>query len=173
MRQEERRARTRAALTEAASEYIAREGYDGASLDALAASAGLSKGAVYAHFPSKVDLFIAVVEEALAEAMRRVEAVAEAIAAGVEPATAARRYLGERNGARHVGLMPEIWRGAVREDAIRERLDQYRDARLACLGQAAVEAGGSPDTATRLAELTARLIDAEILERRLSLASTA
>lgn len=171
MRQEERRARTRAALIEAASSSIARDGYEGASLDALAATAGLSKGAVYTHFPSKIDLFVAVAEDALTEATRRVGSSSEAIASGAEPSAAARRYLDERNGARHVGVMAEIWRMAVREEAVRTRLQDYREARRLALVNASIDAGLSPADAARRAEITARLIDAEILERRLTLAT--
>ena len=60
MRQTERRARTRAALLRAALAAFAERGYEGASIDTIAATAGLSKGAVYANFPNKLDLYLAV-----------------------------------------------------------------------------------------------------------------
>lgn len=50
---------------------FAEHGFDGASVDAVAADAGLTKGAVYSRFPSKEALFIAAAlgrdEETLAE----------------------------------------------------------------------------------------------------------
>ncbi|MGH7012442.1 MAG: TetR family transcriptional regulator, partial [Caulobacteraceae bacterium] len=55
------RARTRAALIEAALELIAEKGFRGATLEEIAARAGKSKGAVYSNFASKDELFLAVV----------------------------------------------------------------------------------------------------------------
>jgi AcrR family transcriptional regulator len=57
----ERKAETRRALIETASELFARRGIEATSLDEVAASVGLTKGAVYAHFASKA----ALVEEVL------------------------------------------------------------------------------------------------------------
>jgi len=55
-----------------------RDGYEGAQLDEIAATAGRSKGAVYTHFKSKEDLFLALFEdrtrtyiEALISSLRR------------------------------------------------------------------------------------------------------
>lgn len=53
---------TRSRILEAARRVFARQGYAGATLDAIAADAGLTKGALYWHFPSKIDLFLALLE---------------------------------------------------------------------------------------------------------------
>ena len=50
-------AATRARLLAAAAELIGEGGYAAASVVAIADRAGLSAGAMYRHFPSKVDLF--------------------------------------------------------------------------------------------------------------------
>lgn len=50
---------TRAALLGAAAKVFARRGYDGASISEIAADAGLTSGAIYAHFASKAELFVA------------------------------------------------------------------------------------------------------------------
>ena len=171
MRQEERRARTRAALIDAAATYFARLGYESTSLDELAAAAGFSKGAVYAHFPTKLDLFVAVVDETLAAAEAGVEAAAAVVAQNGDPMLAARRYASPQDDWLHPGLMAEIWRMAIREDIVRARLAVYRDARLVKLAQSAIDAGLTPDPALTRARLVARLIDAEILELRLGQAS--
>ncbi len=60
---EERKARTRAQLLEAAGELFRRQGFAATSLEQVAAEAGLTKGAVYAHFSSKVELFLSFVDE--------------------------------------------------------------------------------------------------------------
>ena len=58
--QAERTEATTAALVAAARELFARDGYDATSLDAVAAQAGVTKGAVYHHFEGKRQLFEAV-----------------------------------------------------------------------------------------------------------------
>jgi AcrR family transcriptional regulator len=58
--QRERSAATTAALLAAARERFAADGYSAASLNAIAATAGMTKGAVYHHFAGKEELFAAV-----------------------------------------------------------------------------------------------------------------
>src|SRR5664279_3990822 len=53
---------TQARLLNAAEEVFVRDGYESAQLDQIAAVAGRSKGAVYGHFKSKEDLFLALFE---------------------------------------------------------------------------------------------------------------
>ena len=61
-KQELRTKETRARLLDAAQEVFLRDGYESAQLDEIAATAGRSKGAVYTHFKSKEDLFLALYE---------------------------------------------------------------------------------------------------------------
>jgi AcrR family transcriptional regulator len=58
---DERKAQTRRALIDAASELFANKGIEATSLDEVAGAVGLTKGAVYAHFANKAQL----VEEVL------------------------------------------------------------------------------------------------------------
>lgn len=53
---------TRERIIASAARVFARKGYHGASLDEVAADAGLTKGAVYWHFQSKADLFLALLD---------------------------------------------------------------------------------------------------------------
>ena len=55
-----RTSRKREAVLEAASFLFCAEGYANASMDAVAARAGVSKATLYAHFPSKQQLFVEV-----------------------------------------------------------------------------------------------------------------
>lgn len=59
---QERRAQTRTALLDAAERLWAEHGIRGASLDEIAARAGMTKGAVYSNFTSKTDLILALLE---------------------------------------------------------------------------------------------------------------
>jgi AcrR family transcriptional regulator len=58
-----RRAMTRQHLLDAAAIVFARSGFHGSTLDAVASTAGFTKGAVYSNFRSKDDLFLALLED--------------------------------------------------------------------------------------------------------------
>ncbi len=73
--QHERRARTRAALLRAAGRVFAEHGYHRATLEDVTAAAGVSKGALYHYFPSKEQLFLALLEDRLGAGISEVEAV--------------------------------------------------------------------------------------------------
>ncbi|MBY0595276.1 TetR/AcrR family transcriptional regulator [Bacillus bingmayongensis] len=60
--QKQRKQETRQLLLESAFETFAKLGFHGASVDKIAEYAGFSKGAVYAHFHTKEELFLAIVE---------------------------------------------------------------------------------------------------------------
>jgi AcrR family transcriptional regulator len=59
---QEKRAQTRAALLDAAERLWAERGIRGASLDEIAAQAGMTKGAVYSNFTGKTDLILALLD---------------------------------------------------------------------------------------------------------------
>ncbi|MEU4311137.1 TetR family transcriptional regulator [Nocardia sp. NPDC024068] len=57
---ERRTEHTRNLLVDAAQEVFAAKGFGAASLDDIAATAGYTRGAIYVHFKTKEDLFLAV-----------------------------------------------------------------------------------------------------------------
>ena len=110
-------------LLDAAVEVFAQRGYERATIDDIAAAAGLSKGTVYWHFSNKADLFQALLEERVD---RRLDAVMEIT----------RTAPAERPSAPEVGaslsalfaanpgvvqLMQEYWAAAARDPEMRER----------------------------------------------------
>ena len=52
-------------LQEIALKFFAEKGYDGTSLADIAGEIGIKKPSIYAHYPSKLDLFLAVVDTAM------------------------------------------------------------------------------------------------------------
>jgi AcrR family transcriptional regulator len=70
----ERQRATRAALLQAATRSICEHGMDGASIDHIAADAGYTKGAFYANFASKEELFLVILDEKFAAEIARLEA---------------------------------------------------------------------------------------------------
>jgi AcrR family transcriptional regulator len=71
---------TRASLLEAAAAEFAREGRDGANVNRISRRAGFAQGTVYNYFPSKDELFFAVVEEACSRAAAGADSVPETAA---------------------------------------------------------------------------------------------
>lgn len=72
----------REALLEAAERVFADRGFDQARLEDIAQATGVTKAVVYRHFPSKEDLFVAVVADACA---RLDDAMASTLAEPVAP----------------------------------------------------------------------------------------
>ena len=59
----ERQAQTRQALVDAAAEVVLERGFEAASVEAIATRAGFTRGAFYANFASKRDLFAEVLQQ--------------------------------------------------------------------------------------------------------------
>ena len=74
----DRRRRTREELVLAADRRFSAAGYHATSLDAVADEAGFTKGAVYSNFASKEDLFFAVYERRVAQAVAHAHEVLDA-----------------------------------------------------------------------------------------------
>ncbi|WP_293696967.1 TetR/AcrR family transcriptional regulator [uncultured Agrococcus sp.] len=70
----QQQAETRENLLEAALDIFIERGFHGASIDAIAKHAGYTKGAVYANFKSKDELFLAVADQRINEGTARLQA---------------------------------------------------------------------------------------------------
>lgn len=67
----EKRAQTRQRLMDAAAEVIRRRGYGAASVEAIAAEAGFTRGAFYSNFESKEQLFVELLQDRVYSNYRR------------------------------------------------------------------------------------------------------
>jgi AcrR family transcriptional regulator len=146
----ERSEETRAALLRAASRTICELGMHGASIDRIAAEAGYTKGAFYAHFDSKEDLFLVMLDEHFATELARLDTVLTGAGDPVaETRSAAEDFLV------HIDLDPE-WRRlyqefathAARHDAFRAefaaRQRALRERMAAVFTRWAVDLGVTP-----------------------------
>jgi AcrR family transcriptional regulator len=70
----EKQAKTRSALLRSAAKLICRKGISDASVDDMASDAGYTKGAFYANFKSKEELFLVMLDEKYAAELERIEA---------------------------------------------------------------------------------------------------
>jgi AcrR family transcriptional regulator len=124
------RAQTRARLLQAAGEVFADRGYDRASLDDVAAAAGLTKGAVYSSFASKDELFYALmaerIDERLALAADAVERQSTPEAMGFDVGSGLVQMISSQADW-HL-LFIEFWARAVRDDRLRQDFALHRRA---------------------------------------------
>jgi AcrR family transcriptional regulator len=122
-RRSEARGTARAQLLDAAERVLAERGYRGASVDAVAAEAGLTKGAFYWNFASKEELFLGLLEDRFDQRARGLMALTAA--AGSDETTSQRVSEGFAQMVdehrRLVLLMNEFWALSVRDEQLRER----------------------------------------------------
>jgi AcrR family transcriptional regulator len=150
LRRDEQQRHIRAQLLDAAERVFTRHGYQGATIDAIAAEAGYSHGAIYSNFNGKEDLFLVLVEERVDARLARVYQAADAeLSRGATPLEAARRFVAMLQQELDTYLlMVDFWNQAVREPKAAARFAE-RHARLRALIGRIVE-GVARDTGAEL-----------------------
>jgi AcrR family transcriptional regulator len=144
-----KRARTRAALLEAAARVYARRGFDSATIDEVADEAGYTKGAVYDHFGSKEKLLFALLEEHLNVQMaEQVELFDPARAPADRPRVGGDRWFARvREDPDAFRLFVEAWVHGQRDEelgsVVAAGIEQWRSM-LQSFGRRRIEALGEP-----------------------------
>jgi AcrR family transcriptional regulator len=122
-RQQLRTQETHKRLLDAAEQVFVRDGYESAQLDEIAARAGRSKGAVYTHFKSKEDLFLALFEHRTRSAIARLMEALDGCTSRTESMNAFREfYLGLISDRTWPILTLEFKLFALRHPESKERL---------------------------------------------------
>ena len=135
--QAQRRSRTRDSLLDAATRVFARRGFHGASLEEVAAEAGVSKGAVYYNFSSKEELFLAILDQHVASRLAMIEDARAGAGMGGSLRDGARRIATSfREDRDWCLLFMEFYLQAARDPAIRRPFN----ARMERVSQALREA---------------------------------
>ncbi len=114
---------SREQLLDAAANVFAERGYRGASVETIAAAAGVTKGALYWNFESKADLFFSLLEERVDQRLRLLVDAAEAIA-GEETVTplVSREVSSVVDEERQIHLLThEYWSLAARDPELGAR----------------------------------------------------
>jgi len=143
----EKQALTRECLMHSAARVFARRGLQQASIDEVAEDAGFTKGAFYANFKNKEELFLAMLDERFA---KRIEEIEEVIAGEGSAAQKARRVGDQlahtlRADREWERLFFEFSAYAVRDEDFRQELvTRYRTMRAAL--RADLERGGKEAT---------------------------
>jgi len=151
MTREERRARTREDLVDAAERLFTANGFHATTVDAIAADAGYTKGAVYSNFASKEDLFFAVYEsrvDAAVETSERLLADLGTSAAIERAATEGATRKGRDDG--WLAVFFEFWSHVLRHPELRDRFARIH-ARHQAPFAAALERDGLTPTGADVA----------------------
>ena len=130
-RQTERTAATRRKLLTAAKRIFAQDGFEAARLEDIAAGAGYTRGAFYANFESKEDIFFVLLEEWVRE---RIESGTAALRQHKNPldklAALRKHYAGVAKDRRLVLISLEFKLFALRHPEAHARLrDRHRRIR--------------------------------------------
>jgi len=140
---ERRLERTRSLLLDAAEEVFAEKGFTPASLDDIARAAGYTKGAIYKHFTTKEDLFLAVSDRywrRYFDNFAEVMASAKQVGAREFDQIAKRwRKLSRDRGAEHAALGHEFTLYLLRNPEARERVAAKRSEVVEALAKFIVE----------------------------------
>jgi len=122
---EQRTKETRELLLRSAETIFARDGYEAADLSEIAAMAGRTKGAIYAHFKSKEDIFLALWEHhALRYRTQMEERLAHSTSVEQNRETLRKFYLGLLKDRVWGQLMLEFKLFSLRHPEAKERLQQ-------------------------------------------------
>jgi AcrR family transcriptional regulator len=151
MTREERRGRTREDLVDAADRLFTANGFHATTVDAIAADAGYTKGAVYSNFASKEDLFFAVYERRVDAAVRANERLLAELgtSAAIDRAAAD----GASRKGRDDGWLAvffEFWSHVLRHPELRDRFARVH-ARNQAPFAAALKRDGLAPTGTDVA----------------------
>jgi AcrR family transcriptional regulator len=134
---------TRALLLDAAEEVFAEKGFTPASLDDIARAAGYTKGAIYKHFATKEDLFLAVSDRywrRYFDNFAEVMASAKEVGAREFDEIAKRwRQLSRDRGAEHAALGHEFTLYLLRNPEARDRVAAKRSEVVEALATFIVE----------------------------------
>lgn len=140
----------RAQLMESALEVFVAQGYHAAAMDDIAERAGVSKPVLYQHFPGKLDLYLALLEQscdtiiantraALASTQDNKQRVAATMEVFYE-------YVAGDSGAFRLVFESDL----TNEPAVREQVDRVTTETAAMVTEVIREDTGLPDDAARL-----------------------
>ena len=119
----EKQQRTRRCLLHAAAQVFSKEGLEGASVEQVAQTAGYTKGAFYANFKSKEELFLVMLDERFAHELERLDRMLAGTHEPLEEAQAAAadfiRFASEENWPR---LYFQFVAHAARDEEFRQEL---------------------------------------------------
>jgi AcrR family transcriptional regulator len=144
------RSARRAQLLESALVVFVSQGYHSTAMDDVAERAGVSKPVLYQHFPSKLDLYLALLDAtceqvvgAVRTALASTSVNKERVAASTE---AFYRYVADAGGAYRLVFESDL----TKEPAVRERVDRVTVECAEAIADVIADDTGFDDEVSRL-----------------------
>jgi AcrR family transcriptional regulator len=168
---DERKAQTRERLIGQAHQVFLRRGFHVATLEEIAAEAGVTKGAVYSNFESKADLFMAVLDARKRVRLDLFERVRSSASSMEDSARAhVRVILDDDPDGRWASALVEAWAASEGDKAFRARLAAVSEDINGKVGEliAEIAARGDlelPYPAERIAQIGAAVARGLLLQR--------
>src|SRR5262245_35442460 len=144
------RSARRKQLLESALEVFVAQGYHSAAMDDIADKAGVSKPVLYQHFPGKLELYLALLEQSCDMIIRKCRAALDSthdnklrVAATID---AFYSYVASESGAFRLVFESDL----TNEPAVREQVDRVTNECAAAIAEVIHDDTGLPDSASRL-----------------------
>jgi len=163
----------RAQVLRVAQELFSTEGYHHVSMDDIADHAEVSKPVLYRHFPSKLDLYCAVVDQRAVDLLAAIDAAVEPLEAGpVQPgegravvAAIVRAYVDFVEGAGESAAL--LFESDVTKDVgVRARVEHASTEAARRIGDVLVDVTGlPPESASMLAAALTAMAQAAATHR--------
>lgn len=103
-------------------------GYHSAGMDEIAVAAGVSKPVLYQHFPSKLELYLALLDRGIEELLRAADAALASTSDNKERVRATMRayfsFVADRDSAYRLVFESDV----MNESAVRERVNRAHEA---------------------------------------------
>jgi AcrR family transcriptional regulator len=136
-----RPARRRQLLGAARDVFVA-QGYHAAAMDEIAERAGVSKPVLYQHFPGKLELYLALLDESVAELVRSVDEALSSTTDNRQRVPATFRAFFDFVGGSGEAFRLVFESDLSNEPAVRERLDTAMNACADMVSQSIHEDAG-------------------------------
>ncbi len=144
------RSARRAQLLDSALDVFVAQGYHAAAMDDIAERAGVSKPVLYQHFPSKLELYLALLDNACDQVVEGVRAALESTTDNNERVEATTEafyaYVADPNGAFRLVFESDL----TSEPAVRERVDRVTLLCADAIAEVIADDTGFPPEASRL-----------------------
>jgi AcrR family transcriptional regulator len=125
---------TRRKLLEAAERIFAKEGFEAARLEDIASAAGYTRGAFYANFESKEDIFLALIEQWISGRIEEINSLLRQHNTPAKRVRALREHYAQLAKNRNLALLSlEFKLFAIRHPEAHARL-RTRQQKLRCCG---------------------------------------
>ena len=144
------RGERRAQLLDSALEVFVAQGYHAAAMDDIADRAGVSKPVLYQHFPGKLDLYLALLDQSCDTIIEATRKALEATEDNKQRVAATMQvfydYVANAHGAFRLVFESDL----TNERAVRERVDRVTTETASMIAAVIHDDTGLPDKQSRL-----------------------